>query len=235
MNTFTRPGGSTTCEIGTLGTPEPASTISRCGRSAATSDQVFAQISELLPDATFAVDHAVDQGDFEAAIALLPAFWFPEGRAAMDLGARLAAAIAATDPDSPLLFELGTPSRVFAGASFDFDEAWAALESQRPAADRESYSLAMVVMDDRNLSDQRCELLADHPRRYRDARPITSLLAQIGAGRAFAFEGQADLLDEVASALEHRASELGSELCRAATLEMRGQLHQRASGVADGR
>ena len=187
---------------------------------------MFARISELLPDAIAAFDRRVDQHDWVAAISLLPGYWFPDNRSHMELADRLASSVEAVDPGSPLLLELGVPRRVVGSLRRGFEEEWAALELQRPAEGRDSYSLAMQLMDDRGLTDQQCELLAEHARRYRNARPITCFLAQVGAGRAFAFADRSDLLEEVVSALEERGADLGSDLYRSAAIEMRAQMHR---------
>lgn len=187
---------------------------------------MFARISELLPDAVTAFDRFLDQRNWEAAISLLSGYWFSDNRAHMELADRLAGELMADDPESPMLLELGVP-RVHAGARFTgFEREWAALDSQRPADGRDSYSLAITLMDDRRLSDRQLELLAEHARRYRNARPITNFLAQVGAGRAFAFNDRPDLLDEVVSVLEKGGAALGSDLYRAAAIEMQAQLHR---------
>jgi predicted ATPase len=187
---------------------------------------MFARISELLPDAVAAFDRFLDQQDWDAAISLLPGYWFPDFRAHTELAERLAGVLMAENPESPELPELVVPQRHAGDRSFDFEREWTVVGSQVPAAGRDSYSVAITLMDDRELSDGQLELLAAHARRYRDARPITNFLAQVGAGRAFAFNDRPDLLDEVVSVLEEGGAALGSDLYRSAAIEMQAQFHR---------
>jgi hypothetical protein len=186
---------------------------------------MFARISELLPDAVAAFDRFLDQNDWEAAISLLPGYLFADYRAYAELADRLATAVRAVDGESPLLFELAVNVGV-GGWQGSLEEAWAALDSQHPREDRDAFSLALYLMDDRGLTDRQCESLAEHARRYRTARPITFYVAQLGAGRAFAFNDRPELLDEVVATLQARGADLGSDLYRSAAIEMRAQFHR---------